>query len=309
MKSLITNDEYRKLLDKDQIKDIIIDCIKLNKEIEIHSIELKYKPIIKKVWEQSLSNSIKENENFRVLFSNISGGDLKSQITRLINRPLQSSCSMISSNFIATYGSPIRRVGFIYPNNSEIIMSSSYDLCSNVFGTGSTNKEKGTIIVTPEVLEKNGIMRAKEKGEDLFSSSCYNEVLINAKPCGILFIGLGETDLNSDYQEAKNIALQMNLPFYYLDSTQFKSDLSDRDKYYIAFHSLLSYFNMTIDDYILQCQQNNFLIDNLIDIYKNQISQIFLELKNSGNLTKENMCQLMNNFIDISQINEKNNSL
>ena len=49
---------------------------------------------------------------------------------------------MISSNFIATYGSTSRKIGFIYPNNSEVIMSSAYDLGSNVFGDGVVNKKK-----------------------------------------------------------------------------------------------------------------------------------------------------------------------
>lgn len=127
-------------------------------------------------------------EKFRVLFSNISGGSLRQQAETLINRPNQSSCSMISSDFIATYGSDTRKIGFIYPSNSEIIMASAYDLGSNVFGSGLVNQEKGTILATPDVIENIGKVRAKQKNEDMYSSSCYNEILVNAKPCGILLL-------------------------------------------------------------------------------------------------------------------------
>ena len=70
---------------------------------------------------------------------------------------------MITSNFIGVYGGDHRRIGFIYPKDSNIIMASAYDLCSNVFGEGVRNKEKGTSLATPEVLERIGIERAKEK--------------------------------------------------------------------------------------------------------------------------------------------------
>lgn len=103
LKSLITNTEYRALIGDNQINSIIVDCISLNMGIaNIKILELKYKEIINSIWARSLTNEINENNNFRFLFSNISGGTLRDGAIRLINRPNQSSCSMISSNFIAT---------------------------------------------------------------------------------------------------------------------------------------------------------------------------------------------------------------
>lgn len=63
------------------------------------------------------------------------------------------------------------------------------------------------------MLERIGKVRA----EDLYSFSCYNEILVNAKPCGIVVLGLSEKDLNIDYQEAQMHSLEMNLPIYYID--------------------------------------------------------------------------------------------
>lgn len=305
LKSLITNDEYRQLLNSDQINEIYTDCVKLNTGVvNIRTIESKYKDLIKQIWEKSLSNKIYDDGKFRVLFSNISGGNLKETANLLINRPNQSSCSMISSDFIATYGSETRKIGFIYPNNSEIMMASAYDLGSNVFGTGSVNQEKGTILATPEVIEKIGKLRATQQGQDLYSSNCYNEILVNAKPCGIVVLGLGEKDLNIDYHDAKMLSLEMNLPIYYIDTMQYKDKLSESDKNYIAFHTIMSYFGISTSD-LLQQSDNYSNIYELINTYKEQIAEIFLTLKTNGNLNKDNMCQLIGNIIDISKTNGK----
>ena len=308
LKSLISNESYRQLLDTNKINEILIDCIKLNNgAISVEKLEARYKDVIKQIWEHSLSEKVDENGNFRMLFSNISGGSLKGQVEMLINRPSQSSCSLISSNFIATYGTETRKIGFIYPSNSDIVMASAYDLGSNVFGEGSVNKEKGTTIVTPQVLEQIGKERTIKNGEDIYSSSCYNEVLVNAKPCGIVVLGLGEKDLNIDYQEAQMLSLEMNLPIYYIDTMQYKNNLSEADKNYIAFHSLLSYLGISREDLLQQIEQNNGYTEiyNLINTYKEQLAEVFLTLKRDGNLSKDNMCQVMSNIVDVSKISSK----
>lgn len=309
LKSLISNESYRHLLDTNKINEILIDCMKLNNgAVSVEKLEAKYKDIIKQIWEHSLSDKVDEHGNFRMLFSNISGGSLRGQAEMLINRPSQSSCSMISSNFIATYGDETRKIGFIYPNNSDIVMASAYDLGSNVFGEGSVNKEKGTTIVTPQVLEKIGKERTIKNGEDIYSSSCYNEVLINAKPCGIVVLGLGEKDLNIDYQEAQMLSLKMNLPIYYIDTMKYKNNLSEADKNYIAFHSLMSFLGMSREELLQKIEQNNGYTEiyDLINIYKEQLAEVFLTLKKEGNLSKDNMCQIMSNIVDVSKVNGKN---
>lgn len=309
LKSLISNESYRHLLDTNKINEILIDCMKLNNgAVSVEKLEAKYKDIIKQIWEHSLSDKVDEHGNFRMLFSNISGGSLRGQAEMLINRPSQSSCSMISSNFIATYGDSTRKIGFIYPSNSDIVMASAYDLGSNVFGEGSVNKEKGTTIVTPQVLEKIGKERAIKNGEDIYSSSCYNEVLVNAKPCGIVVLGLGEKDLNIDYQEAQMLSLEMNLPIHYIDTMQYKTNLSETDKNYIAFHSLMTYLGMSREELLQKIEQNNGYTEiyDLINIYKEQLAEVFLTLKKEGNLSKDNMCQIMSNIIDVSKVNGKN---
>ena len=116
LKSFITEDKYRELLDDTDLKEVLIDCISLNEnENKIIKIEKKYKETIDKIWNNSLSNNVDENGNFRVLYSNIQDGeDIRTRANALLNRNEQHSCSMISSTFIATYASSTRRIGFIW---------------------------------------------------------------------------------------------------------------------------------------------------------------------------------------------------
>ena len=112
-------------------------------------------------------------------------------------------------------------------------------------------------------------------------------------------------DAIKKYQEAKALSLEMNLPIYYIDTMQYKNDLSEADKNYIAFHSLMTYLGISREELLKRIEQNNGYpeIYNLINIYKEQLADVFLNLKNKGNLSKDNMCQVMSNMIDISIIN------
>ena len=302
LKSLISNSEYRRMLDPTKINEVLIDCVKLNNGVaNLEKMEVKYQEIIRQIWEKSISEKIDEDGKFRMIFSNISGGFLNHQAELLMNRISQSSCSMISSDFIATYGDKTRKIGFIYPSSSKIKFTSAYDLGSNVFGDGVKNKEKGTRLSTPQIIEQIGKARTIEKGEDIYSSTCYNEILVDSKPCGIAVLGLGENDLNIDYEDANYLAQKMNLPISYIDTMRYKNYLSESDKNYIAFHSIMSYLGLTREQIIKMVQDNeNIEVFKLIDIYKEQLSEIFLHLKNCGNLNKKNMHQIMNNVIDFS---------
>ena len=299
LKSLITHEEYREMLQEGQIEEILIDCVKMiNGKGSFERIEKKYKGLVQEIWKKSLSNSI-DRDSFRILFSNISG-PLLEQAMNLINRPDQHSCSMISSDFVATYNGEYRRIGFMYPSDSEIIIASAYDLASNVFGMGARNKEKGTSLVTPIVLEKLGIERAEEKGEDRLSSSSYNEVCVNSKPCGIVIIGFGEKDLNVDYEDAAKLADEMGLPLYEIDMMDYKSELSEVDKTYIAYHCILS--SMGIDTKVVsQLALDNRAgeIYNFVEENKETVVQEFMKLKKAGMLDKETMTQTLREKIDL----------
>lgn len=302
LKSLITNKEYKDLLSINQINSIITDCIKLNEEkVSIETLENKYKEIINMIWEKSLSNGV-ESHNFQVLFSNISGGTLDEQSTNLINRQEQSSCSLITSDFIATYGSDTRRIGFIYPNTSNIINASAYDLSSNVFGTGVINTEKGTKLVTPFALEHIGIELTKEEDNDMYFSKCYNEVLVNSKPCGILIIGLGEKELNVEYEDAIELSKRFNIPLYTIDTMEYRNELSERDKFYIAYNFTLLFFNLKSSNISVELDNQ---IMKIAKEHQEEIVKTYVSLKNNNILDKEVICEQLKGILSVYNINNE----
>ena len=100
------------------------------------------------------------------------------------------------------------------------------------------------------------------------------------------------------------LSLEMNLPIYYIDTMQYKNNLSEADKNYITFHSIMSYLGISTTD-LLQTDIDYAKIYEIINTYKEQIAEVFLTLKKNGNLTKDNMCQIMSNIVDISKTNVK----
>ena len=54
LKSLISNSEYRQMLDSTKINEVLIDCVKLNNgAVSLEKIEMKYQEIIRQIYEQS----------------------------------------------------------------------------------------------------------------------------------------------------------------------------------------------------------------------------------------------------------------
>ena len=85
-----------------------------------------------------------------------------------------------------------------------------------------------------------------------------------------------------------------------------KDTLSDNDKSYIAFHTLASYYGISSKDFANIYKEDKIsLIYSLVDRYKETISDIFLKLKENGNLSKENMFEVLNSVIDLSLTNNQ----
>ena len=83
---------------------------------------------------------------------------------------------------------------------------------------------------------------------------------------------------------------------------KYKTELSEKDKEYIAYHSVLSYMGINTE-IMQQLVQNNEAGDifKIIDTNKEIISQKFIELKRQGILSKENMIQSLADIIDIEK--------
>ena len=66
----------------------------------------------------------------------------------------------------------------------------------------------------------------------------------------------------------------------------------------------MSYLGISTTD-LLQTDIDYAKIYEIINNYKEQIAEVFLTLKKNGNLTKDNMFQIMSNIVDISKTNVK----
>ena len=66
----------------------------------------------------------------------------------------------------------------------------------------------------------------------------------------------------------------------------------------------MSYLGISTTD-LLQTDIDYAKIYEIINTYKEQIAEVFLTLKKNGNLTKDNMFQIMSNIVDISKTNVK----
>ena len=218
IKTILENKSYQVNFPSKDLLDYLTDYMKLSKkESLLDKIQKEYKEGIQKIWESELTNSKTEDEKFTMLVSMITGRtseDITFQVNNLINRPNQSSCSLISDDFIATYMNGNANIGLIYPSDSKIITCGYKDLGSNVFGEGIKNKECASQMATPKALIENGKVRAIRNGEDLKNSISYNEVLIDgkSKPCGIVLLTKNQELSQDDIVQAKLLASNLGLP-------------------------------------------------------------------------------------------------
>ena len=69
----------------------------------------------------------------------------------------------------------------------------------------------------------------------------------------------------------------------------------------------MSYFGISREELMQQTEQNNAYTEiyKLMDVYKEQLADVFMTLKKEGNLSKDNMCQAMRDIVDVSIINGK----
>lgn len=219
IKTILENPKYQEAFPSKTAIDFLVDYEKLSKkDTAINRINREYKDPISKIWQDELTSSINEKGEFSMLVSMIRGKtsqDIEYQVNNMINRPSQHSCTLITNDFVGTYLNGIANIGLIYPTDSKIITCGYNDLYSNVFGDGIKNKEKSSQIATPKALIENGINKAVAKGEDLYNSNSYNEVLVDSstKPCGIvLLINKDRELMKDDIIQARILSQKLGLP-------------------------------------------------------------------------------------------------
>ncbi len=311
IKTMFENKSIREMLSDEELYQLYYNyllVIENNYSEDIcFKVEQSLKSINEKVWNKFLTNPLnyKSGNDFKFLIHNFyDGSSLSDCINGMENfRNNRVSCSLITDECVSMYGYN-RRIGLIYPNSSEIIISGKKDLYSyETEGKGVLkNKEFSSTLLTPFDLEKASLQRTIEKGQDFDYSFEYNEVVVDSsktKPCALYYMGYGEKNINLDYNELKEISAKMNIPIVEIDMTIYRnkqglSPLSDRAKEYIASCVIKNYFAM--GKYLTTEEQVKLL--KYVENYKGHISEEFLKLKASNELSIENMNNVFQYIIE-----------
>ena len=296
LNSIIENPKYLECFSDKSRLDIIADYVRilLSSENKMgynkDKLEESYSEGLRKIWQNSLTDSLSNSlTEFKTLFCTISGYNID-QARKLIDRPEQQSCSLISNNEMANYGGYYNKVGFIYPSNSKIICAGSSDLYSNVFAKGVKNREKGSYLATPSALENQTINNIDKKGEDRFHSESYNEVLVDSKPCAICIITMGEKELNHSYVKAKELASELGLPFEEINMLKFKPNITNDDMKYIAYHYYITKNNL--ESKMLSDEEYKEM-DNFINANSEEIFKTYINLVKSGIYTPDQLISIV----------------
>ncbi len=308
--TMFENQKYRNILTNKELYTLYINYFKLKQNPRtINKVTKKIMPINDKIWANDLTNpnNFKQGEKFKFLVHNfMSGNSFEEQIYAMENyRNNRISCSLITDSFVGIYdGGGERRAGFIYPYNSNIIASGKKDLYTIEDGENYIirNKEYASNILSPDFLEKVGKIQTTESNEEFDYSSNYNEVLIQyEKPSAVYLIGYGEKDLNSDYQELKEIAKTLNIPFIEIDMSEYRTKiglepLGEKGKKYITNQVLNSYFDLTMNCNTIDEETLN-KITKIAEICSHDISISYLKLKTEGKVNKKNMNLMLESIV------------
>lgn len=309
IKSIIDNPSYQECFindDKNKSKDLcdfLVDYIRLSlEETYIKRIYEQYTDGIEKIWKEELENDPRKNpSDFKMLYSGLTDLSME-HVDELLNRKIQHSCSLITSNVINTYNDNLSRVGLLYPSDSRIITSGASDLGSNVFGSGIKNREKASKIATPIAIEKQNIKNIKDSDSDLFYGKKYNEILVDGTPNAVCIITLGEGKLNRFYSYAENISKELSkrtqkeIPLIEVNllRCEGKQDINQNDIHYIAYHSILN--SLGLHPLALKGNEEE-RIEDLITKYGNKIFEEYLELTSINKYTPEEMKKVVDNII------------
>lgn len=303
--------EYRNMLTNKELYTLFINYFKLKENPNImNKVVKEIAPINNKIWNKDLTNpnNFQNGEKFKFLIHNFTtGSSLEEQIYAMqAFRNNRISCSLITDSFVGIYDSDSkRRVGLIYPSDSKIITSGKKDLYTIEEGQDYIikNKEYASNLLSPNFLEEAGKIQTAESNEEFDYSTTYNEVLIqNEEPCAVYLIGYGEKDINNDYQSLIELANKLDIPFVEIDMMEYRinkglTPLGKKGTEYIVNQVVNSYFGLTmnhndVDEYTLE------QISEITKLCANDISNNFLNLKSTGNLSRENMNFVLDNIID-----------
>lgn len=308
--------DVRKSLSNEELYSLLINYYKLKIDrISVKEIEINISDIMRKVWANALTDptKFKNGDSFCFLVHNFTTHASFSEQMKIMKemRLGRVSSSLITDNFVGMYNSKAgRRVGLIYDPSAEIVTTGKHDLYTYEVDEHKVvrNKEYASSALSPAFLEEFGIKLTSSIGEDLYYTEIYNEVLLgDAKPVAVFLIGYGEKDLNPDYEDAKKLASDLDIPFLEIDLSVYKERkglpiLDENAKKYIAKQVVFSAFGLKQNG--IRDTEKIKMMYQMIGSYYEELGDIYIKLKEKGEATKENM---MLAFYQLFQNRAENN--
>ena len=308
-KDLLTNEElYRLCIEYYKLKTDDYYLAKAQNHIS---------DISDKIWQHSLTDptTFQNGQNFKFLIHSFSSGQSfeNSMWWEKEMRDNRTSCSLITESFVPAFDK-FRRCGFIYPYNSNIVVSGKQDLYTEEeLGRFAINNKKfASPVLDPGFLESAGKQKTIQEQEDFDFNMQHNEVLLkDAKPSAVYIIGYGEKDINSDYENLKEMAENMGLPFVEIDMSLYREKqgldpLGKEGKRYIVDHALLTYFGLNLNGGERETSdiRSEILskINDLKKVCEEDISNVYINLKSNNVLNKENMILVIDEIIKEKQL-------
>lgn len=325
IKNLFKDEEIRKHITNEELYNLYFSYYLLSEKIndksltvnDINKIEENLQSITKKMWQNYLTpvTDYKEGESFHFLIHNASKTDLEgTTLNEHYGRKGRISTSLITDQQMGVYGR--HRYGFIYPPDTKIITAGYRDIYSyETLKEGNfSQNDSNSSLLAPNAINQYCIEKTIENNGEILNrdnANIYNEVLIDAtniKPVGIFCLTFGEKDLSEDYVSAKNLAEKNNLPLIEIDISLYRTKnnigyvytdrepltLKEQDEFVKKF--LSQYYRTKNYDINLQYMS----IEADYQKYHDMIIDMFLDLKQTGKVSKETLFKLYE-----TKINEK----
>lgn len=300
----LSNEELYKLYSYYYQLSVMINNNQINDDI-LMKVEQELKSVVNKVWENSITNGtdFKQGEPFKFIVHNISSDEMNGKRLGNYGRDSRLSCSLITDQEMCLFGA--YKYGFVLPYESNIITSGYRDLDSyeSRYGEKLCLNRENSSLITPDLLESyTANLSMQNNGQKLVHQKGFNhnEILLDTtkgvNPTAIYCITFGESELNRDYRQAKQLSEQYGLPLIEIDISLYRTKdnqgtyltdvepltLSEQKKFAEDF--LIQYFESKgIQDQSLKTMVNSYL-----SLYQDNIIDIFLQAKRSGKEINKN---------------------
>lgn len=308
LESMDTSLSETKKEELQNIKQELSSAIK-DEKTDIEKIELNvevYNESAQGIWKEYLTG---DEEEFCWLAHNLTKGELRGEF-----RDKQMSTSLITSRTMGRYGNS--DYGLII-NPKNIVAANYKDTYTLNWNDGDEAFYTKPPIMLPEEIEKISIEQTVDANGEMLNydkTSIYSEIVVDDYEIeGVYYVSYGEKELAKDYESAKKIADQRNLPLREIDISKCREKqglepLTEGQKEKVLKNVVGKIFEGA-DENLAEYQTSikNFVTENSYEFYCE-----FKQLKEVGSYTsidiKSLVSRLMEEDLILNKVVEKVNT-